>query len=446
MMRSRTLNMTAGDPMRLLAIFAIPLLIGNVFQQAYNLVDSIVVGRFVGSSALAAVGASNSVTFLFFSICNGISGGGGIVTAQFFGAGDGDSVKKSIANSAYITFGGSILMAVIAFAAAPIVLGWVGTPRDILPDSILYMHVVCVGVPFVAVYNYAASMLRALGDSRTPLLFLIFSSLLNVALDLLFVRKMGMGVFGAAFATILAQLTSGASCLAFAFRTNAYFRLSRKHLRPDGQICRRAVRLGLPLALQWSMIAVSSTALQTVANSFGTTAVAAFTATNRIEQLVHQPYGSLSMSLSTYSSQNLGAERLDRIKLGFRRGLLISGAFSLLMFAVMQLFGGRIVGIFVTDPEVIALGGRGLRLTSWLYVFLGLINVTRGILNGVGDVLFSMINGFVEMLTRIFLPMALLCLPGIGVSVIWWTSGLSWFISSAFCMLRYGTWDRRHPA
>ncbi len=446
MMKAHTLRMTEGSPTRLLMVFAVPLLIGNIFQQAYNLADSIIVGRFVGAAALAAVGASASISFLFFSICHGVSGGGGIITAQYFGAGDTENVKKAIANSAYIMFGGSLLMSIIAYIAAPQVLRLVGTPEDILPDSIVYMHMCCIGLPFVGVYNYSASMLRSLGDSRTPLLFLVVSCLLNVGLDLLFVRRLNLGVFGVAFATTLAQLIAGASCLIYAIRTNPYFHLRWDHLRPDWAMCLRAVKLGVPLAMQWSLIAVSSTAVQRVVNSFGTMAVAAFTATNRIEQLVHQPYGSLSMALSTYSSQNLGAERLDRVRLGFRRGMLICGAFSLVMLAVMQAFGGSIVGVFVEDAEVIALGGRALRLTSLMYIFLALINVIRGILNGAGDVLFSMMNGIVEALTRIFLPMALLLIPGIGVWAIWWTTGLSWVISSAFCLLRYRTWLRKHPA
>ena len=439
MQKTRTLRMTEGSTTRLLAVFAIPLLIGNIFQQAYNLVDSIIVGRFVGAAALAAVGASNSISFLFFSICNGVSGGGGIVTAQFFGAGETENVKKAIANSAYIMLGGSLLMGVIAYIAAPQVLRLVGTPEDILPDSVVYMHMCCIGLPFMGLYNYAASMLRSLGDSRTPLLFLVLSCLLNVGMDILFVHWLGLGVFGVAFATMLAQLIAGGSCLAYAIVTNPYFRLTRRQLRPDRAICLRAVKLGIPLAMQWSMIAVSSTAVQRVVNSFGTTAVAAFTATNRIEQLVHQPYGSISVALSTYSSQNIGGKRLDRIRLGFSRGMLICGVFSLAMFGVMQGFGGRIIGAFVEDAEVIALGGRALRLTSCMYLFLALINVTRGILNGVGDAVFSAMNGFVEMLTRIFLPMLLLLIPGIGVWAVWWTTGLSWVISSAFCVLRYWT-------
>ena len=433
--------MTEGNPLALLAVFALPMLIGNLFQQAYNMADSIIVGQFVGANALAAIGSTGSVTFLFFSVCSGISSGGGIVTAQYFGAGDGDRVKRAIANSAYIMFGASLLMGGAAFAAAPAALRLMGTPEDILPDAVTYMRMSCAGVPLVAVYNYSASMLRALGDSRTPLIFLILSCFLNVGMDLLCVRALGLGVFGAALATMLAQLIAGAGSLAYALRTNPYFRLDRAHRAFDRQIAFGAVRLGLPLALQWSMIAISTTALQTVVNRFGATAVAAFTATTRIEQLVQQPFGSLSMALSTFAGQNYGANRLDRVRAGLRQAALVMLGFSAAMLAVAQLWGGGIVGAFVHDADVIALGGRALKLTSWFYVFLGTIYVTRGTLNGVGDAMFSFINGLVEMLCRIFIPM-LLALTTAGVWGIWWTAGLTWGISGLFCLLRYRSWMR----
>ena len=290
MARNRTMNMSQGRPMALLAAFALPLLVGNLFQQAYNLADSIIVGQFIGAKALAAVGATGSVSFLFFSVCNGISSGGGIVTAQFFGAGDALKVKRAIANSAYIMFATSLFMGALAFSLTPTVLRLLGTPADILPDAITYMRMTCLSVPLIGVYNYSASMLRALGDSRTPLIFLIVACLLNVVLDLVFVRVLGLGVFGAALATMLGQLIAGLGCLIYALRTNPYFMLSREERAFDREITRKAVRLGLPLALQWSMIAVSTTALQTVVNGFGTAAVAAFTATTRVEQLTQQPF------------------------------------------------------------------------------------------------------------------------------------------------------------
>ena len=217
------MNMSSGRPLKLLAVFALPLLIGNLFQQAYNLADSIIVGRFIGAGALAAVGATGSISFLFFSVCNGISGGAGIATAQYFGAGDDNRVQRSIVNAAYIMFSTSVAMGALAFALTPAALRLMGTPADILPDAITYMRMMCLSVPLVGVYNYASSMLRALGDSRTPLYFLIVACLLNVALDLFCVRTLGMGVFGAALATMLAQLLAGVGCMAFALRTNPYF-------------------------------------------------------------------------------------------------------------------------------------------------------------------------------------------------------------------------------
>ncbi len=429
--------------MRLLSAFALPLLIGNLFQQAYNIADSIIVGQFIGANALAAVGATGSVTFLFFSVCNGISSGGGIVTAQYFGAQEHALVKRAIANSAYIMFAASLLMGAAAFALTPAALRLMGTPADILPDAVTYMRVSCVSVPLIGVYNYSASMLRALGDSRTPLIFLIAACLLNVGLDLLFVRVLHMGVFGAALATMLAQMIAGVGCLVYALRTNPYFMLSRRERAFDRRIAGRAVRLGLPLALQWSMIAVSTTALQRVVNGFGTDAVAAFTATTRVEQLIQQPFGSLSMALSTYSGQNYGAKRPERLRAGLRDSLLAMLAFALVMLGVVQLRGGAIIAAFVSDPTVIALGGRAIRLTSWFYGFLGAIFVIRGVLNGVGDALFSFINGLIEMLCRILLPMGLMLLPGVGVWGIWWTAGLTWAISALFCALRYLWWKTK---
>ena len=444
MAHTRTMNMSQGRPMKLLALFAIPLLIGNLFQQAYNLADSIIVGQFIGAGALAAVGATSSITFLFFSVCNGISSGGGIVTAQYFGAGDGDRVRRAIVNSAYITVTTSFAMGAIAFALTPTALRLLGTPGDILPDAVTYMRMMCVSVPMIGVYNYAASMLRALGDSRTPLYFLVVACLLNVGLDILFVRGLGLGVFGAALATMLAQLLAGVGCLVFALRTNPYFRLNRSRLGVDWAIVRHAVRLGLPLALQWSMIAISTTALQTVVNRFGTVAVAAFTTTNRIDQLTQQPFSSLGMALST--GQNYGAKRLDRVREGYRDAMLAMAVFSGAMLVVIQLLGPNIVKAFVSDGEVVALGGSALRLTSWFYVFLGAIFVSRGTLNGVGDTLFSFINGIIEMLCRILLPMGLTLIPSVGVWAIWWTTGLTWAISAIACLLRYLSWSRKVKA
>jgi len=444
MRRHATMNMTEGKPLALLAVFALPLLIGNLFQQAYNLADTMIVGQLLGANALAAVGATGSISFLFFSIFNGISGGCGIITAQYFGARREDMVCKAITNSAYIMVSTSLLTSTVAFLMVPTVLTWLGTPEEILPDAITYMRMTSASVPLIAVYNYASSMMRALGDSRTPLYFLIFSCLLNVGLDILFVGQFALGVFGAALATMLSQLLAGAGSLLYAFRRNPYFRMSRQYKTFEPKLAKNIVRLGLPLALQWSLIAISTTALQTVANSFGPVAVAAFTATNRLEQLVQQPFGSLSMAMSTYSGQNMGAGKYSRIRQGFRDSMFATVILSAAMFGMMQLFGNNLVSLFVREPEVIEMGGRALKITSLFYLFLGTIYACRGVLNGVGDALFAFINGIVEIAGRIGLPLLLLHFTAAGVWSIWITAGATWLLAGASCLMRYFSWRKKH--
>lgn len=465
MRRYAATDMTEGRPIRLLFVFALPLLIGNIFQQAYNLADSMIVGRLLGAKALAAVGATGSISFLFFSLFNGICGGCGIVTAQFFGARQEGKVCSSIANSAYITLASSLITGAAAFLMAPAVLSWMGTPREILPDTIVYMRMTAASVPLIAIYNYASSMQRALGDSRTPLYFLVLSCLLNVGLDLLFIGVFRLGVFGAALATMLSQLLAGLGSVWYAYRHNPYFRLTRKYLAVDTGIIRSALRLGLPLALQWSLIAISTTALQTVVNAFGSTAVAAYTATNRLEQLVQQPFGSMNMALSTFTGQNKGAGKIERIRTGFRDSMLAMLAVAVGTMLIMQLMGEGLVGLFVHETDVIALGGQALRITSVFYVSLGIIYVCRGVLNGVGDAFFSFLNGAVEIVGRIGLPLLLLRFfpeeawagfeqllrlhrrmadaPPASVWIIWITTGMTWLLAAASCVLRYRSWRKK---
>ena len=447
MRTNQTVDMTRGNITRLLIQFAIPMLIGNLFQQAYNLGDSMIVGQFLGANALAAVGATGSVTFLFFSICNGIGSGCGVVAAQSFGSGDDALTKRAIANAAYLMFAAALVMGLLSYLAAPSVLKLMGTHPDILPDATTYMRMSCIGVPLIAVYNYTSSMLRALGDSKTPLYFLIFACFLNIGMDLLFVCVFHMGVFGAALATIIAQLISGIGCLLWALSRNPYFKLSREDMRPDRKLISRSVKIGLPMAFQWSLIAISSTALQTFVNSFeSTVVVAAYTATNRIESLLHQPYGSISAALATYSGQNYGAKNIERVKQGLKHGMAISAAFTAVAMLAFQLFSTPIMSLFVKEIEVIELGAGAMRLTSWFFLFLAVIYMSRGILNGVGDALFALINGVVEVVCRIALPLLVVMIPGVGLWSIWWTAGITWGISGLFCLLRYVSWRKKASA
>lgn len=435
-MKDYTTDMTVGSPVRHLIIFAVPALIGNIFQQIYNLADSIIVGRFIGADALAAVGSTSSITFLFFALCNGIGSGGGIICSQFYGAHDNDKVKNCIVNTGLIMLIVPFLFGTIAFIFAPALLRLLNTPEDILSDAAMYIRYMSVSLLFVSLYNYLAAMLRALGDSRSPLYFLIISTILNVALDILFVYSLGWGIKGAAIATIIAQFTAAISCAIYAYKTNAFFKLKKSDFNFSVQMGYKVLRLGVPISLQYALISISSMALQRVVNSYGTVVVAAFTATCRIEQLIHQPYSTLGASLSTYCGQNYGAKKMDRVYMGYRKGLLIMIVVTSVMTFVMQLFGGAITGMFVSDADVIKLGTMGLRITSWFYPALGLIYVVRGVLTGMGDAFFALFNGIVEVIGRFTVPILLTKYMGMGEAGIWFSSGFVWILSGVTAWMR----------
>lgn len=430
--------MTSGNVVKLLLTFSVPMLIGNLFQQLYNLVDSIVIGQFVGGVAFGAVGETSSLTFLFIALCNGIGSGGGIVTAQYFGRGDDAKVKKCIANTAYLMAVFPIVIGTAAFFLMKPLLILTQVKEEFMADALLYARMMCIGMVLVSLYNFVSSMLRALGDSKTPLYFLIFSSILNTVLDIIFVKYLNMAVMGAALATLISQFVSGVLSLGYAVLFNPYFKLKKEDFSLDFKLVRTALKIGVPLSLQFSLIAISCMALQTVVNLFDNwIAVAAFTATSRIEQVVHQPYQTLSAALSTYCGQNYGAKKYDRVIEGYRKSFIMMVIFTAVMLPVMQ-FGGRfIMSIFVKEPEVIEMGITALRITSLFYIFLGVIYVVRGVLNGIGDSIFALINGVVEVIGRFLVPIALVSIPLFGLWGIWWSVGIVWFLSGFTAWLRY---------
>lgn len=442
--RVSVMDMTEGEPARLMLSFMVPMLIGNVFQQLYNMVDSAIVGRFIGADALAAVGATGSLNWMFFSLCNGLANGIGIVVSQFFGAGTMNRVKRMIGNAWYIIAASSLLMGGLGYALTRSVLVLLNTPENILDDAVTYMHIMCIGIFAVALYNCVSAILRGLGDSRTPLYFLVIASVLNVVLDLVFVCVFHWGVAGAAVATIISQLLSGVGSLAFSLAKSPIFRLKKRDLVPDRDMMWRAIRIGVPMAAQSSLIAFSCVILQGVVNSFGSAVVAAFTATSRIEQLVQQPYMSLSTSLSTFTGQNIGAGKQDRVREGVQKGFFMMLVFSLIMIPIMQIFGREIIGIFVQEEEVISLGAHALRLTSLFYLPLGVIYVYRGMLNGAGDAMFSLINGFTECAGRILFPKPLTMIPSVGVWGVWLGTAFTWALVAVVTYIRYrsGAWKK----
>lgn len=438
-------DMTKGNEVGLLLRFALPMLVGNIFQQLYNMVDSIIVGKFVGSNALGAVGAVGNLNFLFFSLCLGLASGIGILISQFFGAGKDDYVKKIIANSVYIIIISGAVMSIISFVFARPILHLMNTPAENMKDAVIYMQIVCGATVIVAIYNGISSILRALGDSKTPLIFLIVSSFINVGLDLLFVLVFHWGVAGAAWATVIAQFISAIGSILFALSRNPYLRLEKRHFTVDNDIIKKSFQIGLPVAGQNAMIAFSCVALQSVVNNYGATVMAAYTATSRVEQLVQQPFGSLGTAVSTFAGQNVGAGKYDRVSTSCKKSTLIVLVFSLMMIAVMFLFGDPIVRLFVNEPDVIEIGARGLRITSFMYFALGMIYITRGMLNGVGDAAYAMINGLTEVVGRIGFAYLLMAIPAIGMWGVWYTNGLTWILAGAAGIIRFfqGKWKTK---
>lgn len=368
----------------------------------------------------------------------------GIIVAQFFGAKDEENIRVTIANSVYVLMSVAIVVSILGLIFSPALLRLLQTPDSIIGDSIVYMRTTCAGIIAIAMYNGVASILRALGDSKTPLYFLIVASIINVVLDLLFVLEFNWGVFGVALATIIAQAVSAVSCMIFAYMKVPYFRLTKEQLKPQPSIIGRSFVLGVPLALQNSMIAVSCMVLQGVVNSFGETVVAAYTIIGRIEQVVQQPYSSLGMAITTYSGQNVGAKKPERVKKGYHQSIIMVLVFSILLLPIAYLFGEQIIGAFVKEPEVIAIGVKALRINSLFYFGLGMIYVPRALLNGAGDTGFAMINGLTEVVCRIAYSQVLTRIPVLGYWGIWITTGATWATTAIVCVIRYvgGKWKK----
>lgn len=438
-------DMTTGKTAGHIIRFAIPLLIGNLFQQLYNIIDSIVVGNYVGANALAAVGACGSINFLLFSLSLGMSIGIGIMVSQYFGAGNEDMVKRTIGNAIYVLLTVSVVTGTIGIIFSPQILRLLATPENIMGDAVCFLRVTCSGIVAIALYNGVAGILRALGDSKTPLYFLVISCLINVGLDLFFVIELGLGVFGVAFATVISQIMAAVVCIAYAYRKVSYFHMKKEQYRPDRKIILKLFQLGIPIALQNSMIALSCMVLQGVVNSFGNTVMTAYTITGRIEQIIQQPYGSLATALTTFTGQNIGAGKRDRVKQGYHKSILMVLGFSLFMLPIAWIFGGNIVGVFVKETAVIEVGKKALCMTSACYFALGMIYVPRAVLNGSGDTGFAMINGITEVTCRILYSQVFTRMPILGYWGIWVTTGATWITTAVICMIRYarGKWKTK---
>lgn len=435
-------DMTVGNPTKHILLFAIPLMIGNFFQQLYNTIDSLVVGKYVSSDALAATGSCSSICFIFFGFSSGLAIGIGIIISQYYGGGDEKGIRATVGNSIYILVTASLIVSALGILLARPILTIMDTPPEILEDAVLYLRTTCCGILFIAIYNGVAAVLRALGDSRTPLIFLIISAFLNIGFDLLFVLVFNLGVFGVAFATVIAQFISAALSLGYAIWKVPYFRLAREELAPHKQIIIRSFKLGIPIALQSSLIAFSLIVLQRKVNSFGINVMAAYTITGKVDVISSQLYNALATSLTTFCGQNLGANKLDRVKMGYLRGALISAVYNCVIVPIIILMASPITAFFVNDSAVIEFSSQVLKISTVFYFALGMIYVPRGVLNGCGDARFSLINGISEVVCRIVFATLFTEVINLGSRGIWWATGFTWLVVAVVCNLRYlqGKW------
>lgn len=424
--------MTSGSTMKLILGFAVPLLMGMLFQQVYSLVDTIIVGRFLGVSALAAVGATGSINFLIVGFCQGICNGFALPVAQRFGAKDYDGLRKYVGNSAVlaIIFGGAITL-ITVIACRPI-LELMQTPSDIIDLSYNYIVVIFAGIPAIMLYNILSAYLRSLGDSVTPVIFLVISAGLNIGLDLLFIVTFKWGVFGAAFATVLSQAVSGILCLILIIKKFDILHLKRDDWKLDWDYTRYLLIMGLPMGLQYSITAIGSVILQSSVNTLGSTAVASMTAGSRISMFVVCPFDALGSTMATFGGQNVGAGRLDRLGRGLRSAVTLGAIYSALILVVLIFFGRDLILLFVNASEVtvIAQAKQFLVTNAAFYLMLALVNIVRFLIQGMGFSGFAVFAGVFEMVARALV--GLVFVPIFGFIAACFASPLAWIFADCF--------------
>lgn len=395
-------DMTVGNPIKLILLFSIPVIIGNIFQQFYSMVDAIIVGQYVGSDALAAVGSTGSLVFTTIGFSLGLTIGFSIIISQKFGAHDMQAVRKVIAMSIYLSLIFAIFMTITGVVLARPVLQMLNTPDDILDYATSYLQFMYAGSAGLIFYNLFACILRAIGDSKTPLWFLILASVLNVGLDLLFVIVIPMGTSGVGLATTLSQSISAILCALYAWKKHEELRMSKEDFIWDTAIVKHLLKFGTQSAFQNSVTGIGIVIVQVAVNGFGTVFVAAYTSASKIQLLVIQPLISLGNAMSTYCAQNLGAGKLDRIKEGVHKSLILVVIFTLIAVVCCYGFGDVLTTMFVGEEEVevIEYSFAYLRRISLFYIVLGLLFVYRSSLHGIGNAMLPMLSGFLELLMR----------------------------------------------
>ena len=395
-------DMTSGKPMKIIINFTLPIFIGNVFQQFYNIADAVIVGKFVGTGALAAVGSTGTIMFLIYGFVVGMTAGFTVLTAQKFGAGDMYAMRRTVAGASILSL---IIGAVLTAAFMILMKPWLtvmNTPEDIFADAYAYIMIISGGILAQMLYNLLASILRALGNSKVPLYFLILSALLNIVLDLVLIIVFHMGAAGAAVATVISQGVSGLLCLVYIIKKVPMLRMSREDWHPSGMLLKTQIRIGIPMALQYSITAIGTMMVQSSLNILGSTLVAAYTAAGKIEQVVTQAYVAMGTTMATYGAQNMGAGNVPRIRQGFKACTVIGIVYAVVSAALVMTVGKYMTYLFVSEDVGVIMDSVNIYLwcVGIFFIPLAVVNIYRNGIQGLGYGLLPMMAGVAELVGR----------------------------------------------
>jgi putative MATE family efflux protein len=432
------LDLTEGKEGKLIFQFAAPMLLGNIFQQLFSVIDAIVVGNFIGKEALAAVGASFPIIFMMVSLIIGLVMGTTVVIAQYFGAKDFVKVKRAIDTMYVYSAIAGVIATIAGLLLAEPMLRLLGLPEDIMPQAVLYLRIYFSGIIIFFGYNGTSAVLRGLGDSKTPLYFLIIATVVNIILVLLFVGVFKWGIAGAAYATLLANGIAFALAIIWLNKTHKLIRIAIKGLHFDREIFQQSIRIGLPTGIQQTFVALGNLALMGIVNTFGTNVIAGFSVASRLDSLAMIPAMSFSQALSTFVGQNMGANKLDRIRTGLRSTVKMSGAITIATTIIIVLWGHLIMSLFTKDAEVIRIGDQYLTIVSIFYILFTMMFIYAGIMRGAGDTLIPMFFTLIS-LWLIRIPLAYFLSRRMGASGIWWAIPAGWFIGLTLAFLYYKT-------
>ena len=437
-------DMTKGSEMKAILSFAIPMILGQLFQQLYNIVDRLVVGRFAGEDALGAVGTSFPVMFFTTALIMGIGMGATTVVSQQFGARQHDQVKRTVSTNLLFLSAASLVTAIAGiFLAAPL-FRLMQLDAAVLPDAVAYMQIIFIGMPFSFLYNAYSSLLRGLGDARTPTVFLIIATLLNIGLDLLFVAVFGWGVPGAAIATIISQAVSSLLCVLYIYRKVPLLAIGRKEWVFDGKLFATSVKLGIPSGIQQTLLSIGFMAIQGLVNSYGKTMTSAITMATTLESIGTLPVMNIGIAMTTFAGQNVGAGRFDRVRRGFRATLLIDLVAAVLTAAVLLLFGRGMLGWFLPDnvdpaklTELMTYGLGYIQFIAYFVFLMGVMFAGNSLLRGAGDVMVPLFTTIVSLSIRVLSAYLLSMVPAVGYRAIWYSIPIGWTLSTAIVLWRY---------